>query len=164
MNIQFNYFRAVSKDVLILNEIGLDPGIDHCSAIDLLSRLKSQNKEIRSFISFCGGLPAPETSQVPLRYKFSWSPAGVLSAALREAQYKLDSYVRCSPIKLKSTERLNFFSQIYHVPGDKLLKSSFPNVPITPEFDLEGLPNGNSLRYARTYDIVAPTVLRGTLR
>ena len=64
----------MKSDVLLMNEIGLDPGIDHCSAISLLQRLRSQNKNIKSFISFCGGLPAPEAADVPLGYKFSWSP------------------------------------------------------------------------------------------
>ncbi|THH32666.1 hypothetical protein EUX98_g1482, partial [Antrodiella citrinella] len=81
--------RAVSSDVLLLNEIGLDPGIDHCSAISMLSDLRAQNKRVTSFTSFCGGLPAPEDADVPLRYKFSWSPKGVLSAALNGAQFKL---------------------------------------------------------------------------
>ena len=76
-----------------MNEIGLDPGIDHCSAADLVRKLKSQNKEIVSFTSFCGGLPAPDDSLVPLRYKFSWRPQGVLTAALNGARYLLDGNV-----------------------------------------------------------------------
>ena len=81
---------------MLLNEIGLDPGIDHCSAISLLAKLKDQNKPVRSFTSFCGGLPAPEHAEggVPLKYKFSWSPRGVLSAALNGARFKLWDKVR----------------------------------------------------------------------
>jgi alpha-aminoadipic semialdehyde synthase len=83
-------FRAIAADVLLLNEIGLDPGIDHCSAVSLLSKLRSQNKRILSFISFCGGLPAPEHAvNVPLGYKFSWNPRGVLNAALNGARFRL---------------------------------------------------------------------------
>lgn len=90
-------FRAVAADVLLLNEIGLDPGIDHCSAISLLDGL--ENKNVASFISLCGGLPAPECSDVPLRYKFSWSPRGVLTAALNGARYRLwDKVRRCRPL------------------------------------------------------------------
>lgn len=103
---------ALDADVVLLNEIGLDPGIDHCSAISLIDRIKSQNKRIKSFISFCGGLPAPECAgpDVPLRYKFSWSPRfvsqfletplyhnikirGVLNAALNSATFKLRNQV-----------------------------------------------------------------------
>ena len=84
---------AKSRDVLVLNEIGLDPGIDHCSALQLIKGISGANEnpstEIVSFTSFCGGLPAPEDSHVPLRYKFSWRPQGVLTAALNGARYLL---------------------------------------------------------------------------
>ena len=86
-------FRAEEAGVILLNEIGLDPGIDHCSAISLLSDLRAQNKRVVSFTSFCGGLPAPEHANVPLGYKFSWSPRGVLGAALNGARFKLDGKV-----------------------------------------------------------------------
>ena len=86
-------FRALQADVLLLNEIGLDPGIDHCSAADLVQKLKGQNKEIVSFTSFCGGLPSPDDSLAPLRYKFSWRPHGVLTAALNGARYLLNGKV-----------------------------------------------------------------------
>ena len=96
LNLQFTDTTdsAQQADVLLLNEIGLDPGIDHCSAIQLLSNLRAQGQEIVSFSSFCGGLPAPEDSNVPLRYKFSWRPQGVLSAALNSARYLLNNQVR----------------------------------------------------------------------
>jgi alpha-aminoadipic semialdehyde synthase len=86
--------RALNSDVLLLNEIGLDPGIDHCSAISLLQRLHSENKRVVSFTSFCGGVPAPDSVEgVPLGYKFSWSPRGVLSAALNGSRFKLGGKV-----------------------------------------------------------------------
>ena len=82
--------------MLLLNEIGLDPGIDHCSALALVDSLKRQGKEVVSFTSFCGGLPAPECAEdVPLGYKFSWNPRGVLTAALNEATFRLGNQVRC---------------------------------------------------------------------
>ena len=88
------YYRALNSDVLLLNEIGLDPGIDHCSAISLLQRLRSENKRVVSFTSFCGGVPAPDSAEgVPLGYKFSWSPRGVLSAALNGSRFKLGGKV-----------------------------------------------------------------------
>lgn len=78
-----------------MNEIGLDPGIDHCSAVSLIERLRAERKRIVSFTSFCGGLPAPEYADgVPLGYKFSWSPKGVLSAALNGAMFKVLGKVR----------------------------------------------------------------------
>ena len=75
--------------MLLLNEIGLDPGIDHCSAVSLISRLRAEKKRIVSFTSFCGGLPSPDCADVPLGYKFSWSPRGVLNAALNGANFRL---------------------------------------------------------------------------
>ncbi|KAF7299176.1 hypothetical protein MIND_00866300 [Mycena indigotica] len=144
--------KALDADVLLLNEIGLDPGIDHCSAISLVSQLQSQGKQIRSFISFCGGLPAPDVPIVPLRYKFSWSPRGVLTAALNGARYVLQNKI--TTIKEK-----------------ELLPNYFPSLPITNEFALEGLPNRDSLSYLDTYNLGQTgkpngiqTVLRGTLR
>ncbi|KAK0502500.1 Saccharopine dehydrogenase-domain-containing protein [Armillaria luteobubalina] len=92
------HFRALESDVLLLNEIGLDPGIDHCSAISLIARLQAQNKKVVSFISFCGGLPAPEVEDMgPLKYKFSWSPRGVLTAALNSAKFRLFGEVPVMP-------------------------------------------------------------------
>ena len=64
---------------MLLNEIGLDPGIDQCSAFSLLRQLEKEKKQVLSFTSFCGGLPAPEASDVLLGYKFSWSPRVVLN-------------------------------------------------------------------------------------
>ena len=84
---------AESANVVLLNEIGLDPGIDHCSALSLLRQLEKENKRVLSFTSFCGGLPSPEASDVPLGYKFSWSPRGVLNAALNSARFKLHGEV-----------------------------------------------------------------------
>ncbi|KAF8966790.1 Saccharopine dehydrogenase-domain-containing protein [Flammula alnicola] len=140
---------AVNKGVLLLNEIGLDPGIDHCSARELISRLKKSNKEIQSFTSFCGGLPAPEDSHVPLRYKFSWRPQGVLTAALNDARYLLNAKEE-------------------YIPSRYLLTSYFPDIPITPDFELEGLPNRNSLHYIDQYKLnqepKLSTFVRGTLR
>ena len=80
--------------MLLLNEIGLDPGIDHCSAIKLCDEIRARGERVTSFVSFCGGLPAPECAEdVPLGYKFSWSPRGVLGAALNGARYKLGGAV-----------------------------------------------------------------------
>lgn len=78
---------------MLLNEIGLDPGIDHCSALSLIARLRAQGKKIVSFTSFCGGLPSPDCADVPLKYRFSWSPRGVLNAALNGARFLVNDKV-----------------------------------------------------------------------
>ncbi|KAF5390911.1 hypothetical protein D9757_004030 [Collybiopsis confluens] len=176
--------RALASNVLLLNEIGLDPGIDHCSAISLVERIKASGKEIKSFVSFCGGLPAPELlkpnqtsgptaaypSAGPLSYKFSWSPRGVLTAALNGARYKLRGEEIIVPgpgVTTVDTESRG---------GGELLKSSFSAVDFGNENGvaaiagmLEGLPNRDSLPYADMYGLStggdeARTILRGTLR
>ena len=78
---------AVAAGVTILNEIGLDPGIDHLSAMKIIDEVKHEGGKILSFSSVCGGLPAPEASDNPLGYKFSWSPRGVLAAGLNPSKY-----------------------------------------------------------------------------
>ncbi|XP_006457019.1 hypothetical protein AGABI2DRAFT_188762 [Agaricus bisporus var. bisporus H97] len=162
--------RALSADVLLLNEIGLDPGIDHCSAISLINDLKAKGKQVVSFTSFCGGLPAPDSifdtsssstmkkRAVPLKYKFSWSPVGVLRAANQGVRYLLNEKV----VKL---------------PGEELLRSGFPRLPISigkegegDGVELEGMPNRDSLPYRETYGLRGEegeslrTLVRGTLR
>ncbi|KAF9510883.1 hypothetical protein BS47DRAFT_1347359 [Hydnum rufescens UP504] len=114
--------RALEADVLLLNEIGLDPGLDHLSAMELKSSMANQGKRIVSFTSWCGGLPAPEFSNVPLGMKFSWSPRALLSAALNDARFKMAN-------------------KIYSIRGQDLLSSFFPDVPLAKGFALEGLAN-----------------------
>ncbi|KAI0942460.1 hypothetical protein AcW1_003090 [Taiwanofungus camphoratus] len=142
--------RAVSADVLLLNEIGLDPGIDHCSAIALLNKLRAQRMKILSFTSFCGGLPAPEHAEgIPLGYKFSWNPRGVLSAAMNDARFKIMDVER-------------------NVTGNDLVRRHIPDLPISTALRFEGLPNRDSLPYASVYGLDPVqdirTIFRGTLR
>ncbi|CAE6370638.1 unnamed protein product [Rhizoctonia solani] len=141
--------RAIEADVLLLNEIGLDPGIDHCGAMEMRDRFEAQGKRIVSFISWCGGLPAPEDSNVPLGMKFSWSPKALLSAALNPARFKLAG-------------------KHFEIPGNQLLESYFPDVPLSKGFALEGLANRDSLGYAETYKLGGVdgmrSLFRGTLR
>ncbi|OCH83748.1 hypothetical protein OBBRIDRAFT_892143 [Obba rivulosa] len=142
--------RALDAGVLLLNEIGLDPGIDHCSALSLIASLREQKKDIVSFTSFCGGLPAPEHAEgIPLGYKFSWSPKGVLTALLNDARFKLND-------------------KIHYLQHDELLTRYFPDVPLSSVLKFEGIPNRDSLSYANVYGLHSPqklrTLLRGTLR
>ncbi|GAA5888440.1 hypothetical protein JCM6882_008620 [Rhodosporidiobolus microsporus] len=139
--------QAKEAGVVLLNELGLDPGIDHVTAMRLLDEARSTGNKVRSFVSFCGGLPSPELSNAPLGYKFSWSPRGVLTAALNSASFRLNS------------------RQI-DVPGPKLLQKHFSSVPVLPGFSFEGVANRNSLAYLPQYGLEEelPTILRGTLR
>ncbi|ORX56155.1 hypothetical protein DM01DRAFT_1320289 [Hesseltinella vesiculosa] len=142
--------KAKEAGVVIMNEVGLDPGIDHMSAMKIIDECKHQGKKVRSFISWCGGLPAPDASNVPLGYKFSWSPRGVLTASGNDAVYWADG-------------------QEYHISGDDLLKDHFPTVKTAYRgFVFEGLANRNSLGYADIYGLGSlqemDTMFRGTLR
>ena len=76
-----------------MNEIGLDPGIDHLYAIKTIDEVHSKGGKILSFLSYCGGLPAPEASNNPLGYKFSWSARGVLLALRNSARFWQDGKV-----------------------------------------------------------------------
>eukprot|EP01137_Pigoraptor_chileana_P016460 Opistho-2@5903 len=136
---------ALDAGITVLNEIGLDPGIDHLSAMKIIDEVHAHGGKITSFVSWCGGLPAPEVSDNPLGYKFSWSPRGVLNAGLNGAVYRHDG-------EMKSV-----------APGS--LFTAAQTVDIYPGFNLEGLPNRDSLSYAAPYKIPdVPTMFRGTLR
>lgn len=86
-------YRAQEAGVTIVNEVGLDPGIDHLLAMECIDEVHETGGKIESYISYCGGLPAPEFSNNPLRYKFSWSPRGVLLNVLGNAKFLQDSKV-----------------------------------------------------------------------
>lgn len=141
--------RAADKGVLLLNETGLDPGIDHLSAMKVIDEVTASGNKVNSFLSWCGGLPAPEASDVPLGYKFSWSPRGVLTAALNDARFRMRN-------------------EFHSIPGSQLLQSYFKDVPIIRGFNLEGLANRDSISYADTYGLGAAesmtNMFRGTLR
>ncbi len=85
--------RAANAGITIVNEVGLDPGIDHLLAMEYIDYVHMNGGKIESFVSYCGGLPAPENSENPLRYKFSWSPRGVLLNALNGAKYMMEGQV-----------------------------------------------------------------------
>ncbi|KAJ3338033.1 hypothetical protein HDU91_001330 [Kappamyces sp. JEL0680] len=139
--------RAKQAGVVLMNEIGLDPGIDHLTACQMFDEVKEKKGQITSFVSWCGGLPAPEVSNNPLGYKFSWSPKGVLLAGLNSAHFKRDG-----------KEVL--------IPGSELLANAV-DVPIFKGFSFEGLANRDSLSYIDTYKLDPAhldTMFRGTLR
>jgi saccharopine dehydrogenase-like NADP-dependent oxidoreductase len=139
---------AKKTGVTILNEIGVDPGIDHMTAMKVIHRVKKNGGEITSFTSYCGGLPAPEANTNPLGYKFSWSPRGVLMASKNAARYLKDG-------------------KLIEIPGPDLFNHHW-TVPVEVEgklINFEGYPNRDSMPYAETYDITSTrTMLRGTLR
>jgi len=139
---------AKKAGVILLNEIGVDPGIDHMTAMRVVHRVQKSGGEVTSFSSYCGGLPAPEANNNPFGYKFSWSPKGVLLAGKNPARFLKDG-------------------RVINIPGEKLF-DHYWTVPIEVEgkvIDFEGYPNRDSLSYMETYGITsARSMFRGTLR
>ncbi|KJH41140.1 saccharopine dehydrogenase [Dictyocaulus viviparus] len=137
---------AKNAGITIMNECGLDPGIDHMLAMECIDEVREHGGKVVSFVSFCGGLPAPEYSDNPLRYKFSWSPKGVLNALLNPARYLLEG-------------------KVVEVPKGKVVDHLYP-IDFMPGFNLIGYANRDSVKYADIYGIGSEcrTLIRGTLR
>ncbi|KAF0852789.1 mitochondrial lysine biosynthesis saccharopine dehydrogenase [Andalucia godoyi] len=136
---------AKAAGIIIMNEIGLDPGIDHCSAKAVFDDIHARGGNVTGFVSYCGGLPAPENSRNPLGYKFSWNPRGVLTAAEAPARFLWNGEV----VEYDAGE-----TYAHAIPQKQY-----------PGFNLEGVANRDSIKYRELYDIPeAETVLRGTLR
>lgn len=137
--------KAKRAGITILNEIGLDPGIDHMEAMRIIDKLKAKGSIIKSFRSYCGGLPAPEACDNPWNYKFSWSPLGVLKASKSPAVFLENSKTR-------------------EISSEKLFDSC-TCIYIEGLGEFEGYPNRNSLPYIQLYGIDSVEImLRGTLR
>jgi saccharopine dehydrogenase-like NADP-dependent oxidoreductase len=136
---------AKNAGLLFLNEIGLDPGIDHMTAMRIIDHIHGKGGKVEEFYSLCGALPAPESADNPFRYKFSWSPKGVILASRNSAQY------------LKKGRK------IYIEPSD-LFKDTF-SYSFQGIGDLEVYPNRDSVSYMDIYGIPeTKTMYRGTFR
>jgi saccharopine dehydrogenase-like NADP-dependent oxidoreductase len=137
---------AVNKGITIINELGLDPGIDHLSAMEILDKLRAEGADIEEFESYCGGLIAPESDNNPWGYKFSWAPRNVVLAGQGSAA--------------KYLEKGNF----KYLPYQRLFKNS-KRIEITNMGTFDGYANRDSLKYQRAYGLDnAQTIFRGTLR
>ncbi len=135
---------AAKKGLLFLCEIGLDPGIDHMSAMQIIHDVQSRGGKVTEFISVCGGLPAPDANNNPFGYKFSWSPKGVLLAGNNSARY-ID----------KGT--------LKEISADDLFHSTTPMEIEGRNF--EAYPNRDSTSYEQVYGLEGIDLLmRGTLR
>lgn len=131
--------------ITVMNEIGLDPGIDHLSAVLTIDEVHKAGGRVLSFLSYCGGLPAPEDSDNPLGYKFSWSSRGVLLALRNPAKFYKDG-------------------QIVDVSSEDLMATAKPYF-IYPGYAFVAYPNRDSTGYRERYNIPeAQTIVRGTLR
>lgn len=132
--------------LIFLNELGVDPGIDHMSAMRLLDQMRSRGAEITWFESFTGGLLAPESDDNPWNYKFTWNPRNVVLAGQGGA------------VKFKHNGRFKY------IPYQKLFRrTEIIHIPGYGRF--EGYANRNSLGYRELYGLQhVPTIYRGTLR
>jgi len=136
---------ARDAGLCFLNEIGLDPGIDHMSAMKIIHAAADQGGKVISFKSYCGGLPAPQNNNLPFGYKFSWSPRGVVMAGKNSGQY------------LENGE-------IVFIPSINLFKE-YTIIDIEGVGSFEAYTNRDALPYKDLYNLAdAHTVFRGTLR
>lgn len=137
---------AVVKGLLFLGECGLDPGIDHMSAMQVIDRIKDAGGKLVSFESFTGGLIAPDTDPAnPWRYKFTWNPRNVVLAGQGTAKFLQDGKYK-------------------YIPYQQLFKR-VTNISVKGCGEFEGYANRDSLKYLETYGLDGvDTMLRGTLR
>ncbi|KAH8032636.1 hypothetical protein HPB51_026089 [Rhipicephalus microplus] len=78
---------AADANITVMNEVGLDPGIDHLLAMECFDEVRRKGGKVVSFVSYCGGLPAPEHANNPLRYKISWNPRSAFVNCMGSARY-----------------------------------------------------------------------------
>ena len=137
--------QAQKQGIILLNEIGLDPGIDHMSAMKVIDDIKNKGGVIKSFKSYCGGLVAPEYDTNPWNYKFTWNPRNVVLAGQGTAQY-IDS------------------GKYKYIPYGQLFKRT-DTVNVLNYGQFEAYANRDSLSYREVYKLNdIPTLFRGTLR
>lgn len=138
---------VLDSNLIFMNEIGLDPGIDHLSAMKMIEELKEQGMEITAFESFTGGLVAPDSEKAnPWKYKFTWNPRNVVLAGqgsavkfIQEGKYK-------------------------YIPYHKLFRRT-EYLEIDNYGRFQGYANRDSLKYIDMYGLKnVKTFFRGTLR
>lgn len=137
--------KAKLKGIGLYNELGVDPGIDHMSAMKVIDKIKSEGGKLDAFFSSTGGLVAPEFDDNPWNYKFTWNPRNVVLAGqgvskfIRNGQYKFIPYTQLFSRILKTSIKGYGYFEIY--------------------------PNRDSLAYRKTYNLLdIPTIFRGTIR
>ena len=136
---------AKQAGILLLNEIGLDPGIDHMSAMQVIDEIQENGGELTSFKSFCGGLVHPDYDNNPWNYKFTWNPRNVVLAGQGTAQYIENGDYKYIP-----------YTSLFE-------RTEYMEVLDAGEF--EGYANRDSLSYRKSYGLDdIPTLFRGTLR
>ncbi len=136
---------AIAKDIILLNEMGLDPGIDHMSAMRILNEIRKQGGTIKLFESYTGGLIAPECDNNPWNYKITWNPRNVILAG-------------------QGTAKFLWGGAYKYIPYQKLF-SRYDVLTVPGYGEFEGYPNRDSLQYRAVYQLSdIQTLVRGTLR
>jgi saccharopine dehydrogenase (NADP+, L-glutamate forming) len=136
---------AKRRGVLLLCEMGLDPGIDHMSAMSLIRRVQADGGRITAFRSYGSGLPVPYQPQNPLRYVITWNPRNVAMAGSEGAQYMENGRIKIVP-----------YHQVFHHTW---------TVSVDGMGELEAYPNRDSMSYMQTFGLEhVHTMIRGTLR
>jgi len=132
--------------ILILNEIGVDPGIDHMSAMQVIDRIKEQGGKITAFRSYTGGLISPKYDNNPWNYKFTWNPRNVVVAGQGSAA------------------KIIVNGKYKYIPYHRLFKR-ISRTEVLDYGEFEIYPNRDSLAYRKEYGLEnIPTMIRGTLR
>ncbi len=136
---------AKKAGIAMLNELGVDPGIDHMSAMKVVDKIKAEGGKMLSFKSSTGGLIAPEFDNNPWNYKFTWNPRNVVVAGQGVSQYIVNGDYKYLP---------------YHQLFERLETTTVPGLG-----EFEVYPNRDSLKYRETYNLPdIPTMFRGTMR
>ncbi|MCB2220640.1 MAG: saccharopine dehydrogenase NADP-binding domain-containing protein [Bacteroidetes bacterium] len=136
---------ARQNGILLLNELGLDPGIDHMSAMQIIDRIKSEGGKLIAFKSSTGGLVAPKFDNNPWNYKFTWNPRNVVLAGQGGAQFIKRGMYKYIPYH-------KLFTRVQRI-----------NIDGYGEFEV--YPNRDSLKYRNAYGIDdIPSMFRGTIR
>lgn len=144
-DIQVMHDDAVKAGIFILMEMGLDPGIDHMSAMRELALIKEDGGKLQSFRSYTGGLIAPDSDNNPWHYKFTWNPRNVVLAGQGTVKY----------LENRSYK---------YIPYHKLFTRT-ETIDVDGLGAFEGYGNRDSLKYLDLYDLQdIPTFIRGTLR
>lgn len=134
-----------NKGLVFLNELGVDPGIDHMSAMKVIDYIRSQGGVLKAFYSNTGGLIAPESDNNPWHYKFTWNPRNVIVAGQGTAKFFENGTIK-------------------YIPYQQLFKRTF-RVKVLDMGEFDVYANRDSLSYREVYGLQnIPTIFRGTMR
>lgn len=138
-------YQARQKGVLFFNELGVDPGIDHMSAMRVIDAIRAKGGKLTGFRSYTGGLIGPESDNNPWNYKFTWNPRNVVLAGQGTSMYILDG-------------------QYKYIPYHQLYRSA-EKITVLDLGEFEVYPNRDSLKYREVYNLPdIKTLIRGTMR